>query len=1027
MVNKQKKALVLGAVTLGSLYGGLFFNTEEVEAAREDCSRPNDALVPVWEGEANPKEDLPTYLELNSCRQSQKVIETYNWYTNPNNRYNPYPANLKKSIRFYLQQHRGYAWYAPMLPQGMKVDPVMGLPVTDAFRSPLMIKENHDAYESDEYYLMADRYYWNEIDFNIKKKGINPFTGQEINATVKDVMSGRIVEFRYMGYSKDGKIVDNPFFPDDIPERSNGRVVSFQAHNKRWITKPWGWDSPVKKEDNIQRTEFDRKSDEKLALFNIYLFPKYPWMLDEKSFSVKLKPIYNEWKRTNGSTPDTPAYFWVDALSLRSDPTQGAAVATGWHWYTNTKGQIVYNYRSFVLDTPEKPNLRMNSFKVMDPNKGNQVMGEGTLSSKTINKTLSVGYTYTLSADMSKTSGTGPYTTTKRTPLAVDLSFRTTKGGSFTTRSDNGRPSANQTRMKKGDKVTFNKGVGGNGNWNFRINPNDVTQDKVITLSARVPYAFYQRGDNIDLSDDRIDLVFNVVQENMALSKNIKMIDKNGKSVDYVVPNRPYTFKMDVSKVSGQYPVKDATVIVKVTDGGYEKTMKAVAKTSLTKPGDAVTVETTEPFYPSTSQVTISAIIDPKHHTQRIENVYKKEEDGEFIRKIESNIDVKVNELEVSPHPTFLQSTETKGKSPYKVDFDMFNENAEGQAKAIMVRIKRNNEVIHQEKVVVPPNQKERVSFITKELPVTKGSKDKFSVEVNAPDENGVREWYEYYKGKTNPYDNNVAEATVPVLAHNAPKKVYCAVPKTSYEWKQKYNVTKLNGSFQNQTAIRYLANGKTQNVSVKEFVGSSLNRNSQTVTHKETYSFTSVQFRSKHTDNKWVELMDAKTNNVIADAEKKAVVKAGEGFDLIIKTKYTNNIPQTSPAATYTATASTFVSPAYRIHNVPEQMSVHLPFKGKDGNPFSLNIEGKQEGTWNDETQTYEMPLREKFGKETRKIFIGKNVKNGVYEVRIDTASIAGTPDKPKEVGAYLCDSKRFPLTVVGSNTDDVKSHITQ
>ena len=304
-------------------------------------------------------------------------------------------------------------------------------------------------------------------------------------------------------------------------------------------------------------------------------------------------------------------------------------------------------------------------------------------------------------------------------------------------------------------------------------------------------------------------------------------------------------------------------------------------------------------------------------------------------------------------------------------------------------------------------------------VPLSAGTHN-FSVEVNP----SPRKWLESVQGVSNPYADNVANNAIQV--YSPPPTVKCNVENTKNTWKTTYSIYEWWGyedSYWVNGYWNYNSKGQktTWTPGYRHYycVTTKTKSSSETINHYEEYKITNVFFKSKlTTDNNggWIDIKGG--------AEGK--VKAGYGFEIKVVAKYTTNINE-APKPWSSGCSGKWVSPITGTVKATEQITLTMPYKDLYGKEVKYTLNATKTGAWYDETQTYQMPVRDAFGlKQTREIFVNENAEDGKYKIKIETdGNFQGSYDKPYLKA--LCDIEEVNITIVGSNKDDLKTHITQ
>lgn len=202
---------------------------------------------------------------------------------------------------------------------------------------------------------------------------------------------------------------------------------------------------------------------------------------------------------------------------------------------------------------------------------------------------------------------------------------------------------------------------------------------------------------------------------------------------------------------------------------------------------------------------------------------------------------------------------------------------------------------------------------------------------------------------------------------------------------------------------------------------------------YTESYTITDVRFRSKATTdagNNWVSI---KNQNALA------TVKAGNGYELAIDVRYTNDaLVGTYESSIITTSGNKIVTQSgMRIPNARHAANLYKDIYVKTGNTVysASGINGtvqalvptdpvvNSDGT----TTTYQMRTSVINGISTpERIYTAETAKDDSYQIQIWTPVITGFghPDKPT---TQLCDSLTTTYTVKGSMYDDLQDSIIQ
>lgn len=131
-------------------------------------------------------------------------------------------------------------------------------------------------------------------------------------------------EFRHAGYTANGTVVSNPWFPDDKPRTRN------DYWNLPWLNNQWT-------QSNMGRTEYNLKPEVAKANIEV-LFKAYP----------QFKTVNPDWR------------YWNEVFKIQTDARTEAGLFTGWH----TRDNMLW-YRTIVIPRLQ-PNIAIVEMKVKD-------------------------------------------------------------------------------------------------------------------------------------------------------------------------------------------------------------------------------------------------------------------------------------------------------------------------------------------------------------------------------------------------------------------------------------------------------------------------------------------------------------------------------------------------------------------------------------------------------------------------------------------------------------------------------------
>ena len=200
--------------------------------------------------------------------------------------------------------------------------------------------------------------------------------------------------------------------------------------------------------------------------------------------------------------------------------------------------------------------------------------------------------------------------------------------------------------------------------------------------------------------------------------------------------------------------------------------------------------------------------------------------------------------------------------------------------------------------------------------------------------------------------------------------------------------------------------------------------------------------FRSKYTKDK--NLGTKKDGWVSMINSNDSIIKAGYGFELKVIVEYKTNAILNNPVEKNNTTNGTFVTNLNGSINITPEVFIEIPGSNNRVILSSTGHEGTKKGLTVKQTKDnviensmhvseWEFTIKESTSngvKQPGKIFIPENLKDGDYKISIYTPPVSGVSSL-SEYNTFkyssLCDRKDTNVTVKGSATDDLNSHITQ
>lgn len=935
---------------------------------------------------------------------------------------NNYGANKK----FWEEYYQGeFLWYSPVPPEQ--------LVESNADYDRYILKENKQTVwgsgyrpESVKNWFVNRNFSYNlkkgSYDYEVSGGWLNAYHGDNSGTTtittkylkggVTYNYIGKNYEWRYLGYSSDGNIVGNPYFPPDYPSKPD-----WSPSKKLWIWQPWadGSANGSKWDEDSQQSQYDRDAARKDKWLAELFFEQNPWFLLTKKSG-----------ETDEQLKLRSAKYWHDAMLIKTNPEWSTGVVQMYHNgdYPNEDGLW---YMLWTMKTPDKPNLRITTYKIIDT-ETNKVVGSVTRngsSNKNLNTYTKVdkdfmlerGKEYKIVADVKNMPVEKAGKDTKITPLGLDLHIAYDNDADLINEyteshyvekeaAQSGAPKNNESKIAYNKVVQFDKNREG-AEWTFTVPENPNVAKKKMKVRVEIPLAHYIAGENAITEDDFAELVLPIEQEDFGTLETANLL-KDGVPVDEVNSETTYDLQFFVYKPYGKTPVGDlnnlatnpfASLQVVVKNNLGSKVYTATAKKVLNK-GQTILIEVkgvktgTLPWLEAEWQVR-------QIHRDLAQSVILTN-DGPYKQRWESEINISVQNFKVEPQVIHRGQHQPAGAENLVVSYEVMNANPDALSKeveTVITNLGTGQKWVYNDVFI---GNKEQTFSKNLGLVNLGFGNNKFSVEVNPKKSDGTRRWYEYKKNGVNPYLDNIDYQAI--LVDQTIQKEYCEAVHTRNDWNQTYTKS---------LYYQYWAHDEDGYPYPSDSLVSTTYEN---VHHWENYKIEKADFTSRDYDG-----------DVLNGVAK---IRAGYGFELEIDVHYETNVDKDSPKPWNTGRTGYRLDvypPIYPV-SMPQNLYLEMPYKAEDGQNvrYKLDVVSKQ-GSWDDMTITYALPQRDAFGKETnRRIYFNEKVANGVYTLRVDTEAFYGYSNKPA-VPYLLCDTKKLQVQVVGSDADDVKSHITQ
>lgn len=797
---------------------------------------------------------------------------------------------------------------------------------------------------------------------------------------------GQSGEWRYIGYSNFGDVISNPYFPNDSS-------TSTSLGN-------YPWDNPWSRSNRFigEATKWDNSKE----------INYYPQKLEALRGLIAQEPTM----RAKSSNVN----YWTQRLSLRSDPIDVSAIFAG------TRGNGTW-YRTAVLKKPTK-NLRIVELTVRDHNgtlmgtytrtNDNSILGNGYVAKK-----LETGNSYTVSIKVKNTSDKD--TVLNPAKLKYGYSIGEKAWSNVNDFSDSNEESILRSYPNIKAKETREFPIG------YVTVPDDA--NGYFRVHGIIGKEHYPIGDNMNPYDDTASLIFQVGNTGYDLfAKKVTLIDKKGNVANRIIPGEDYKIRY-TTRYNGEriwryrstghnrgywYQPKYnipmyGTYSRKLPGGGNEtKSVNHTWNSITVYPGQELTYDT--PTYETLEAPAMSTNVRISPSTSRTINWDQTNDTWE--KRWQDFYDISVSNVRVVPR---TERPTQPGEMHYGVIYDAdltAPDYASNYEKDVAVAVTINGKTYE----FVDHLKRGKNKNITKE----------FTVPIDpAKDRDVIATVYENYDKYVWEEDlatqkNNKGTGKAEIIVPSNPSSGACPLGlNTHNSWTQTYNIHRWTGYLKS-----YSANGRTYSF----YQYSPVTTYDYPVNQDENYRINNVLFRSKLTED--LKLGSNRDGWVDIAKGEKGKIKAGYGYELKVEVEYNTNAFTTEPSPWINGGQGQWVRPQNVTPNLPNEIYIKthdeklLSVSGVHGTNPGLVV--SRTGDKNKTIWTYSIKPKNTLGiKQTPKIYIDPETKDGIYNLQIFTPDINGIPTKPFE--KTLCDNKNLKIEVLGSAMDDLNNHIVQ
>lgn len=823
-------------------------------------------------------------------------------------------------------------------------------------------------------------------------------------------------EYRYLGYTKDGIVINNPFFPNDISNGGSPELKDWQTFSKMKSSYSGLRHVP---------TELNRDTDKAKKTFEA-------WFLTD--VGKKFKTMANQ----KGAVAGTEWDYWNKRLVILSDIEDGAGIVKGWH---NFNGHM--RYQTFGIPKQANNNITITKLELIDPDTGDVLIShtreldpsdimnikKEKVTNTNKNSPIAKNKNYKIRAEYwynSKPDNpTDPKRPTQTGSIEIDRHIaydeNTNKYNTFNEEymMENGKGLVSidkPTVMQPGERATFE--------WDYKV-PETVKSSGAIY--AKISPKYLEKGDDLIKSDNWLNISFTIAQNDIGFVAPVELYNSVNRKVDFIYPNEAHTVKFNLKhflgdKAVGLDPVNNpkATINVEIKDGNNTVIRKATLRADeVLNPKGQLSIDVKNIATPTTTIkacATINSIHKQKGFNSNPQN-------DTICQTFAQTKNYAIKDLKVSPHFINVPDGVNATSQTLNFRFVVAHEGKDGYGDNPTVVIRQRGREITRASVSVSAG-----SEITEvwALPVNLVfGKNDFEVEVNpAP-----RTIEEFRSTGLDPYADN--KKTDSVIVRRNPECIDCDKGvRTRNTWTEIFDMHEHLAHREYYTCCYTRTDSKgNKTVSCRtcsRCVTDSDRYWTEEKTFYEEYKIQNVFFRSKWSKDTrggdgWVDLLTSEGK-----------IKAGYGFELKIVTKYETNRGSIPPVPNTWRRDCSYLSRYPGIGHVsnPNIVSIKMPYSDGFGNNvcYILNAENSR-GSWTNSTKEYQLPHRDSFNIKTeRKIYINEKASPAIKEIQIVTDRFEGyDPDAPGNTSnkKTLQDCKTVKFEILAN--DDLKSHIVQ
>lgn len=720
-------------------------------------------------------------------------------------------------------------------------------------------------------------------DYNLKKGSSDPskwgptaYNGDNTGTfRMSNYNPVKFYEFRYIGYTRDGVVIENPYFPSDNSGGVSPELKNWQTFTQMNSSYPSLRHVVTDYNDDMNNDKAKRTFE---AWFN----------------STEIGAKFKAKALQNGARQGEEWKYWNQRMAILTDIDDGAGLIKGWHI---VNGRLWY--QTFAIPKPPENNITLTKFELIDPDTGQVVMAHTreldetdvmNVSKQNVYYTnfgavIEKGKTYKLKVEYfynSKAKDANALPRPTQTgSIVVDRHYAYDENTNKYNTFNEEYMMANGKGLTSFDKpVVLQPGEKAHFELDYII-PDSVKSSG--SLYVKVPPIYTEKSDDLVIIDNWLNLTFSVAQNDIGFTQPVELLNSVGSKVNFVKPNESHKVRFNVKHFLGKVAIgldtvrnPKTTIDVEIRDGNNNIVKQTTIKTNeILNPNSQITIDVPNVSTPTT-MLKACAKINPIHKEKGLNSNPQNDTICEVFSQAKNYA---IKELKINPHYINIPDGTSTTTQNLNFRFVVAHEGEDGRGNTPTVVVRQGGREIKRATVLVRAGTETTVVW---SIPANLrfGNND-FEVEVNpAP-----RTIQEFRSVGLDPYADNIKKDTV-VVRRN-PECIDCDKGvRTRNTWSEIFEIREWTGHLEwFSRCVSRDENGRCDDWD--DYQACVIDWESEWTEIKnyyEEYKITNIYFRSKWSKDTqggdgWIDLL-----------KTQGKIKAGYGFELKIVTNYDTN-----------------------------------------------------------------------------------------------------------------------------------------